>query len=214
MILMEFMTRYSDHPLNFGSWMGFSLPDVFINLIILWVVLQLYFLKNHKHLLKNIRNVFSKKKKETNNLQLMFDSKYKELGPVTFHEIAILILFFVVVTTWFLRKPGFIPGWADLLQHQDEITGAPIGISSATPTLMMVLLLFIIPADPIKDPRGRTLLEWNTVQKTFPWGIILLMGGGFALAHGAKESCLSSVIGSNLEKLGSLPSPVILILLL
>ena len=62
MILMEFMTRYSDHPLNFGSWMGFSLPDVFINLIILWVVLQLYFLKNQKHLLMNIKSIFSKKK--------------------------------------------------------------------------------------------------------------------------------------------------------
>ena len=62
MILMEFMTRFSDHPLNFGSWIAFSLPDVFINLVILWFVLQLYFLRNHKYLLKNIKNIVSKEK--------------------------------------------------------------------------------------------------------------------------------------------------------
>ena len=42
--------------------------------------------------------------------------------------------------------------------------------------------------------RGRTLLVWADVQRKFPWGIILLMGGGFALAQGAKVSCLSQVL--------------------
>ena len=45
LILMEFMSRFSDHPLNFGSWVMFALPDVIINLTIVWVVLQIYFLR-------------------------------------------------------------------------------------------------------------------------------------------------------------------------
>ena len=45
LILMEFLTsQYPDHPLNFGSWMLFSLPNVIMNLFLLWIVLQLYFM--------------------------------------------------------------------------------------------------------------------------------------------------------------------------
>ena len=44
--------------------------------------------------------------------------------------------------------------------------------------------------------RGRTLLEWESVQRRFPWGIILLMGGGFALAQAAHTSCLSHILGN------------------
>ena len=40
------------------------------------------------------------------------------------------------------------------------------------------------------------MLEWDSVQRKFPWGVILLMGGGFALARGAQSSCLSSIAGA------------------
>lgn len=41
--------------------------------------------------------------------------KYKELGPMTFHEGSVLILFIIVVLLWFFRKPEFIPGWAEIV---------------------------------------------------------------------------------------------------
>ena len=45
LILMELLeTRYpGGHPLTFGGWMVFSLPDVLINLALVWIILQLYF---------------------------------------------------------------------------------------------------------------------------------------------------------------------------
>ena len=45
LILMELLeTRYpGGHPLTFGGWMLFSLPDVLINLALVWLILQLYF---------------------------------------------------------------------------------------------------------------------------------------------------------------------------
>lgn len=42
--------------------------------------------------------------------------KYEELGPMTFHELATLILFIVCVLLWFFRDPQFITGWADLIK--------------------------------------------------------------------------------------------------
>jgi len=41
--------------------------------------------------------------------------KYEELGPMTFHEGSVLILFIIVVILWFFRKPEFIPGWAEVV---------------------------------------------------------------------------------------------------
>ena len=196
LILMEFLTRYSGHPLNFGSWMMFSLPDVVVNLLLLWLVLQLYFLRPS---LKDLRGSIlsccrggeSQGISESSGVSEMLREKYRELGPITFHEVSTLVLFTLLVLLWFFRAPGFMAGWASL---ESAVT-----ISSATPTLAIVILLFIIPARPASQPAGPTLLVWDRVQAKFPWGIILLMGGGFALAEGARVSCLSNLIGNNIN---------------
>jgi len=199
----EFMTQYSDHPLNFGSWMAFTLPSVLLNLLILWFVLQLFFIGPKK--------MFKQGKKETQVTKLIRE-RYKALGATSFHEIAVLSLFSILVIVWFFRRPGFLPGWAEALQWMDK-SGRTISIGSATPTIFIVMLLFLIPANPQKNLNGATLLEWDVAQRKFPWGIILLMGGGFALAEGAKVSCLTSSIGSALEGLGNLPTSLILLVL-
>ena len=191
---MDFLSTYSGHPLNFGSWMMFSLPDVVLNLLLLWIVLQLYFLRPSVRDITGslISRVSScrrtdKQGKSENGVSQMLREKYRELGPITFHEVATLVLFTLLVLIWFFRAPGFMAGWASL--------ETPVVISSATPTLAIVILLFIIPARPVSQPAGPALLVWEDVQRKFPWGIILLMGGGFALAEGARLSCLSNLIG-------------------
>lgn len=45
----------------------------------------------------------------------LIQRKYDELGAMTFHEIATLILFIACVLLWFFRDPQFITGWAELL---------------------------------------------------------------------------------------------------
>lgn len=59
------------------------------------------------------------------------------------------------------------------------------------------VVLFIIPA---KNKKGDFLLDWTTAVK-LPWGILLLFGGGLAIAAGFTESGLSKWIGSQLTAL-------------
>jgi solute carrier family 13 (sodium-dependent dicarboxylate transporter), member 2/3/5 len=42
-------------------------------------------------------------------------NRYKELGPITFHQAAVLVNFTILVMLWFFRKPQFIPGNMNML---------------------------------------------------------------------------------------------------
>ena len=74
------------------------------------------------------------------------------------------------------------------------------GISDTTIAIGAVFLLFTVPA----GDRDGTLLEWDDMTK-LPWGVLLLFGGGFALAGGITASGLSTWIGGQLAPLGALP---------
>jgi sodium-dependent dicarboxylate transporter 2/3/5 len=66
----------------------------------------------------------------------------------------------------------------------------------------MAILLFIIPSSPNFMALFRSslssndepittspaLVNWNLIEKKMPWGVILLFGGGFALAAGSDSS--------------------------
>lgn len=70
----------------------------------------------------------------------MIRKKFRDLGPMTFHEGAVLILFIICVLLWFFRDPGFVPGWAHFIKdaHVDD----------ATAVMIIVMFLFSIPAKP------------------------------------------------------------------
>ena len=57
------------------------------------------------------------------------------------------------------------------------------------------------------------LIDWKTVESNLAWGIILLLGGGFALSEASEVSCLSAWIELKLAELSDLPSWVLLMIL-
>ena len=110
------------------------------------------------------------------------------------------MLFGLLVILWMFRSPGFMPGWGDLF---------PPGIGDATPAIFVSLLMFCIPA--AKD--GSPLLTWSLVQDKLAWGVIILLGGGFALAEGAERSCLTTWAGEQLARLSTLPAQILRLLI-
>jgi len=40
--------------------------------------------------------------------------KYEELGPISFHELSVLLVFVLSILLWFFRNPQFMPGWGEL----------------------------------------------------------------------------------------------------
>lgn len=54
-------------------------------------------------------------KEKEHTVRKVLRNKYNELGPMTFHEFAVLIIFLLCVALWFFRDPQFIPGWAELV---------------------------------------------------------------------------------------------------
>ena len=85
--------------------------------------------------------------------------------------------------------------------------------------MLTVFLLFIFPSElsfwpftsAAESRVAPSLLDWQFVQKRFPWGVALLFGGGFALAEGATRSGLSKYVGDQLsgglKKIFNLLSP-------
>ncbi|UYV80339.1 SLC13A5 [Cordylochernes scorpioides] len=141
----------------------------------------------------------------TSQIHRIVRKKYEELGSITFPEATVIFLYLLLIILWFLRDPKFMGGWAQLITTQTKI-------GDATPAILVSLLLFLIPSDP-QTLGSPPILDWETVQSKMPWGVMLLLAGGFGLAEGAKKSGLSLYVGQQLAAM-PIPSPFALLVVL
>jgi sodium-dependent dicarboxylate transporter 2/3/5 len=170
---------YPNSPeIAFGEWLIFALPlsggMFFIILFILY-----FFFPIGKGL--SIQNTE------------FFKEKYQALGPATKAQKRLFLLFLLLVFLWVFRKSLTIgsleiPGWSILMPE-------PGFINDGTVAIFVAFLLFITPASTAKTKEG--LLSMDMISK-LPWGIVLLFGGGFALARGFVDSGLSVYLGQQL----------------
>ncbi len=126
----------------------------------------------------------------------------KELGPMRFDEKAVGWVLTITAILWMSRsdidtESFIIHGWASLLPYK--------GVDDGTVAIFMASLLFLF-----KSNNGEGILNSGSFRR-LPWEIVILLGGGFALAAGMQSSGLSGWIGSQLVFLSEVPLPVMLL---
>jgi len=110
----------------------------------------------------------------------------KNLGPMSRQEKMVLAVFGLTALAWVSRS--FL-----LVKLIPKVDDTIIALTGA-------ILLFILPS----GKRGERLLSWQDAVK-LPWGVLLLFGGGIALAVGFQSSGLAQWIGTQLQTLGGVP---------
>lgn len=116
--------------------------------------------------------------------------KYEALGHITTEQKVVMGVFAATVVLWFTRAgfdvgPVRIGGWENWFNKGY--------IKDSTVAIVAALCLFVFPA----KEKGKFILEWNDVKK-LPFHIILLFGGGFALAEGIEVSGLGNFLAEQL----------------
>lgn len=173
---------------TFSWWIFRAFPISFVLLMVCW----LYFIWMGK--------TFRKLKLPSETLEDL-KAQRKALPPWSWKEKWVAFIFLMTALLWITRVPMrlghlLLPGWSQWFHRADYLHDATVGMA-------MVVLLFII------RKKGSPLLTWREVEKGIPWGVLLLFGGGFALARGFQETGLADLAGKFLQGLSHLPLPLL-----
>jgi len=114
-------------------------------------------------------------------------------------EVRVLGLFALTALCWITRQAPF-GGWSAWL-------GLP-GANDASVALLAVVVMAIAPNG---NGQGERLLKWESAR-TIPWGVLILFGGGIAIASAFMQSGLAALIASQLGLLATLPVWLMLLL--
>lgn len=143
-------------------------------------------------------------------------SRRAALGRASTAERRMFLMFLLTAALWIFRRPlqlgtiTVLPGWQDAWQagfdHLARIwnpDAAPFpsgkSISDTTVAMLLATLLFVVPSGT-RDEQGQrvALMDWSTAVR-LPWDIILLFGGGFAIAEAFEATGLSEWLGQALH---------------
>ncbi|XP_013167714.1 PREDICTED: protein I'm not dead yet isoform X1 [Papilio xuthus] len=206
---------------NFFWFMAYSTPPMLLMQLLVWLSLQVTFMGLFRPKSEAAKNV-NKASSGSFTTMKVIKEQYRNLGPITFHEKASGFLFILAVFLYIFRKPGFMPGWADVI--------TTMKVKDGVTSMFIVVLMFILPMsmDFVKffsasasyeelaaSKPSSGVVTWGILKEKIPWGLLFLLGGGFALAEGSKATGLSSMIGSSLNGLHGLhPALVLLVVVL
>lgn len=171
--------------IGFAEWMGMALPIAIPMLLCCWVLLVRLF---------RVRG-------DVPGLASYVERERANLGPMVGGELFVLAVFACTAAAWILREPKVIgsvhiPGLADVFP----------GVSDAGIAIAAAVVLFVVP---LPRQRVRFALDWESARRV-PWGILLLFGGGLALARAFEVSGLTHDVGGLLGGLRGVPVPLVI----
>jgi sodium-dependent dicarboxylate transporter 2/3/5 len=177
--------------ISFGEWMLYATPLAAVLGVATWFVLAKIFCRCDAGLRLD---------------RAVIRSELAALGPMGREEKTISVLFATLAALWVFRGDlnlGVVtlPGWSRL--HP-----ALAGLDDGATALLVTLPLFLLPS---RSQPGRTLLDGSSIAKV-PWDVLLLFGGGFALAAGFVSTGLSLHLAQVMRDFGHLPEIAILLL--
>ena len=170
-----FLITFPDAPdITFAQWLMFALPLSITLLLLTWLIISWRYTGRG----------FTALRFSTSELHQLSQK------AMSYEEKVVTIVFSMTAFCWMFRQDIVIgsmtiPGWSNLFEHASLINDGTIAITSA-------LVLFMIPSKNTEN--HARLADSDTISK-LPWNIVLLFGGGFALAKGFTASGLSEYIG-------------------
>lgn len=118
---------------------------------------------------------------------------YAQLGPITRAERSVAVIFIATALLW-VTRPLLDP-------HVPGLSDTSIAIAAALATFVV----------PVNLREGEFLMDWTTAER-LPWGVLLLFGGGLALADAVTRSGLAEWIGAALAGLQAWPLLLIVVM--
>lgn len=155
----------------FDQWMRIGLPVALVLLVIAWLFLT--------------RVMFPVSRSDLYFDRDLIKDEIRRLGPMSGGERAVGVVFFLTACLWISR--GL---WSRLLPAGVSVHDSTIAVGSA-------ILLFLIP---VEAGDKKFALDWDAAAR-IPWGVLILFGGGFALAAGLQNSGFAMWAGSHLTSL-------------
>ena len=175
---------------TFLRWLAFGVPMVVLYLPLTWYYLTRWSAPLHGRALPGSR--------------ASIEEQRRALAPMSHGEKVTLATLGAATFLWIFRadiviESWRIPGWAPAL-------GIDRWVHDSTVAMAAALFLFCYP---VRWARREFALDWSAAQK-IPWGILLLFGGGFAMAHGVHSTGLADWAGKSLQGIAQWP-PILMI---
>jgi solute carrier family 13 (sodium-dependent dicarboxylate transporter), member 2/3/5 len=157
------------YTVHFLSWMTLCTPLAMVLLAAMYIVLTKW--------------LFPNRIKSSREATLLIHREISELGNLSPAEKRVLIVFSATVLLWITKDLINGIGLIRLDDNMIAIIGA--------------LALFAVPSGQKQENKTKMLLEWNDTSK-LAWGILLLFGGGIALANSLEKVGIIQQIGNGL----------------
>lgn len=230
----EFENYGLDSGITFANWLVVGFPLSLVCFVFLWAWMQFYFAGPRCFRCSNDNEG------SYSNVKIFLQREYQSLGKMTFAEKLVLGNFIILAILWITRNPQFVPGWGSFFPKgyvRDSVAAILMGVllfvlPSQPPAFLCADQQINckksssyeedetlsnedvkVKLDTSKMDEYIPLLTWRIVHEKLAWGVLLLMGGGFALADACNASGLSSAIGDKLTIMSSLPPWVIVLIL-